>query len=353
MATGGLAAFHNSATHAARVVRNAFSAVFMQPIAAFGNNATARTRGGSYGVVNEGDLLVTSTGGLGYSVAAGRVVGPGTTATAQGLYLGYNDAAVTGSVGARDASNPRIDYIAYRVRDQDEDATGSEDDGIVVIAGTPAASPSPPSIPSSLGTLVILAEVLVPTGVTALTFTDRRFFATAVGGVIPCTSSTRPTNTNTLRHGQPIAERDTGNRYWWSASVGAFRGAHAQRATSTGTSVSGTFGVGSVVDTITLPDAGCAGTWTILVYLHVLQSAGGDQFEADVTQAGSSVGYSRTDMSASTFKYMCFPLQGIGVAAGDTPTVNVTLRRVSGAGTATTSAIAYLNRMEAFFWPNT
>jgi hypothetical protein len=143
MATNGLAAWHGSATHPPRVGRNLTSAIMGQPVATFTNSATDTTRGGAYGVVGgPNSFKVTTTGALGFSVAAGRIVLPGTSATAQGAYVGYNDAAYTDSVDARDATNPRIDYIAYRVRDTDEDASTFEDDGIVKITGTPAATPS-------------------------------------------------------------------------------------------------------------------------------------------------------------------------------------------------------------------
>lgn len=221
MAVLGKAGFHGSATHATRVLRNDVLSVLLgQPVASHANSATATTRGGSYGVAGGGDMLVTITSGLGWSCAAGRVAGPGTFATAQGAYGGVNDAALTGTLNARDASNPRITYIAWRVRDTDEDATGAEDDGIVMIDGTAAASPSPPSVPSSLGTLVILSEVLVPSTANggAPTYTDRRTYLTAIGGIQRCNSTTRPTGV-ALWEGVSIDEMDTDRRWRYSGAA--------------------------------------------------------------------------------------------------------------------------------------
>lgn len=244
MATNGKGAYHGSNTHPARVLRNASAAFMGQPAGTHANAASATTRGGSYGVVGDGDLLVTSTGSLGYSVAPGRVGGPGTFAAYQGWYGGYNDAAVTGNVGARHATLTRVDYIAWRVRDTDEDATGSEDDGIVVIAGT--AGSGAPSVPSSLGTLVVLSEVTVPSSAagTALTFTDRRPRLSALGAPIICTSSTRPTGI-ALREPTYIFETDTDRQMVWDGAAWIITSeppqtwtlAVAQPTTVTGTTV--------------------------------------------------------------------------------------------------------------------
>lgn len=218
MATNGKAWAHGSATHPARVLRQMAAFLAGVPWASHANSATATTRAGAYGVVQDADLLVTTTGSLGYSVAAGRVGGPGTFAAGQGFYTGYNDAAVTGNVGARHATLTRVDYIAWRVRDTDEDATGAEDDGIVVIAGTPGSGA--PSVPSSLGTLVILSEVTVPSSAagTPLTFVDRRKLISGPGGVRVRTSSTRDTGVG-LRAGDPTYDTDTGDLVIWNGAA--------------------------------------------------------------------------------------------------------------------------------------
>lgn len=218
MATNGVAWAHGSTTHPARALRNMSGALMGLPWGSHANAVTPTTRAGAYGVVGSSDFLVTTTGSLGYSVAAGRLVAPGTFAAAQGLYAGYNDAAVTGSVTARHATLTRVDYIAYRVRDTDEDATGSEDDGIVLITGT--AGSGAPSIPSSLGTLAILCEITVPSSAagTPLTFTDRRMYASSLGAPILCTSATRPTGIS-LRYGTPIFETDTLRELLWDGSA--------------------------------------------------------------------------------------------------------------------------------------
>lgn len=218
MATNGKAWAHGSATHPARVLRNFAALTLGQPWASHANALSATTRGGSYGVAFDGDLAVTTTGGLGYSVAAGRVAGPGTFAAAQGGYDGYNDAAVTGSVTARHATLTREDLIAWRVRDTDEDATTFEDDGIVLITGT--AGSGVPALPASLGTLVVLCQITVSSAAvnSALVFTDKRARLSSLGAPIICTSSTRPTGV-ALRTPTFIYETDTASRLWHDGST--------------------------------------------------------------------------------------------------------------------------------------
>lgn len=220
MAVNGLAGFHGSAVHPTRVLRNLASVLLGQPTAAHANSATATTRGGCYGVDATGDLAVTATGGLNISIAAGRLAGPGTTAVAQGAYVGYNDAAVASAVGARNATNPRIDYVAWRVRDTDEDASGAEDDGLIIIAGTAAASPVAPTLSAGQGTLVILAEILVPSAANGgpIAITDRRAYLSAIGGTQRCNSTTRPTGA-ALWKGLFIIELDTGAILWYDGSA--------------------------------------------------------------------------------------------------------------------------------------
>lgn len=229
MALGTPAWAAGSATIPTRVLRHLPAALTGVPVISHANSATATTRGGGYGVAAGGDLAVTTTGALGYSVAAGHFGLPGTSATGQGMYVGYNDAAVTGTLPARNATNPYIAYICVQIRDSDEDATGSEDATIAVIQGTPAASPAAPSVPSSLGSLLILSEVLVPSSANGgpVVFTDRRMYLNSVGGVQRVTSALRPTG-SALYAGLTIHELDT-NREFRHNGTGLVFMAHTGR----------------------------------------------------------------------------------------------------------------------------
>lgn len=251
MAVNGLAGFHGSAVHPTRVLRNLAATLLGQPSVSHANSASATTRGGCYGVVAGGDLAVTPTTALGFSIAAGRLAGPGTTALAQGGYVGYNDAAVVSAVGARNATNPRIDYVAWRVRDTDEDASGAEDDGLIVIAGTAAASPTPPTLSAGQGTLVILAEILVPSTANGgpIAITDRRAYLSAIGGIQRCTSTTRPTGA-ALWKGLFAFELDTGAILWYDGSAWRYQYKPETSYTPTPsgfTATGGTFGAGYTI----------------------------------------------------------------------------------------------------------
>jgi hypothetical protein len=87
--TFGTTAFAlGSTTHTTRVLRNMVGAVFGLPMVSHSNAVSPSTRGGAYGVGPYGDMLVTTTGGLGYSIAAGEAVVTGTFALGQGVFTG-------------------------------------------------------------------------------------------------------------------------------------------------------------------------------------------------------------------------------------------------------------------------
>lgn len=90
------------------------------------------------------------------------------------------------------------------------------------ITGTPAASPSDPAVPGSPD-YITLARITVTAGATTITsgmITDLRpaTITTARGGVIPCTSSTRPTSYG----GMVIYETDTGKMLVRNATTAAW-----------------------------------------------------------------------------------------------------------------------------------
>lgn len=98
-------------------------------------------------------------------------------------YLVNSDAGLTRTITAASSSLPRIDRVVLRVHDVE---AGDADDvaDVVVLAGTPAASPSPPAVPSRC---LSLATVLVSAGATSINnaaITDGRVFTAAAGGMV-------------------------------------------------------------------------------------------------------------------------------------------------------------------------
>lgn len=139
------------------------------------------------------DCLVSSSGGLNYSVAAGLGFMYDSTVTDE-FTAQYRPivvpSAITGALGAHDASNPRIDIICLApafTADTNESITVRASDGtlttptadrrslyyraIQVVAGTPAGSPSAPATPSGY---MKIAECAVPAVSGDIVVTDSR-----------------------------------------------------------------------------------------------------------------------------------------------------------------------------------
>jgi hypothetical protein len=92
------------------------------------------------------------------------------------------------TLAAADSTNYRIDLIAVTVSDL---GTSSSNAIVQVVTGTPASSPSAPSV-SALGNSIALATVLVPPGSSSIStgnITDLRAYVVAPGGVLPIPSS--------------------------------------------------------------------------------------------------------------------------------------------------------------------
>lgn len=140
---------------------------------------------GLSGVSGSGDLAVTQSGtpAMSVSVAAGKAVVSGTENANQGQYAVWNDAAKTLTISAADGSNPRRDIIVARIKDAAYSGA-SNTFTLEVITGTPAASPSDPTIPANC---LQLARVAVAAGASSITnanITDLRT-RTIPNGIAP------------------------------------------------------------------------------------------------------------------------------------------------------------------------
>lgn len=129
--------------------------------------------------VNHPDHLTVAQQGtpaMSVQVAAGSAFVAGTESAQQGVYFAYNDATVNVAISAADATNPRRDLIVCRVKDAAYSGASNEA-SIESVTGTPAASPSLPTVPANCH---VLAEIAVAAGATSITnahITDRREYS--------------------------------------------------------------------------------------------------------------------------------------------------------------------------------
>lgn len=127
------------------------------------------------GVLYSSDLQVTqnSVPGMSVFVAAGWGNIVGTTQSNMGSYQFYNDATATATITTADPTNPRIDLICITVRDAYY--TGVNNDVIInVVAGTPAGSPTVPTLPANSYALAQVAVAANATQILNANITDLR-----------------------------------------------------------------------------------------------------------------------------------------------------------------------------------
>lgn len=158
-------------------------------------------------------LQVTQTGSpsMAIIVKSGQAAIPGTEGAKQGMYSVLNDADLTISVTAAHATLNRIDLVCFKVEDTAYSGAVNAS-SLVVVAGTPASSPAAPTPPANSIILAQISILALDTSITTGEITDRRHYMSSVGGIIPCTSSTRP-GAGQIAEGQQIYETDTDRIY--------------------------------------------------------------------------------------------------------------------------------------------
>lgn len=156
-----------------------------------------------------GAMAVTQTGSpsMAVIVASGICYIPGTEGSVQGVYAATADASETLTISAAHGSLARIDLVVAKV--EDSFYSGSTDAwSLEVVTGTASGSPAVPTAPANSIPLAQVAVAAAATTISNGNITDRRIFYTASGGIIPCTSSTKPA-LNTVSEGQAIYLTDT------------------------------------------------------------------------------------------------------------------------------------------------
>lgn len=170
-------------------------------------------------------LKVTEKSGtpnMSVDVAEGTAFIAGSQSSYQGTYFVDNRGVTNLTIAAANATNPRRDLIVAKVEDAFySGATNAW--SLAVVTGTAAASPSDPAVPSNA---IVLARVTVAAAATSITnaeITDLRNthssnygYAAALGGLIVCTSASRPASPVT---GMEIFETDTSRRLIYSGTA--------------------------------------------------------------------------------------------------------------------------------------
>lgn len=156
------------------------------------------------GIIGSTDLAVTQNSPTGMSVivAGGQVVIPGTEGTYQGFYVCENRGNEVVTIAPSDPTNARIDLIVARVRDAAYSGAVNTFT-LEAVTGSAAGLPAYPTVPdncwvlarvdvAAAATTVITANITdIRTGLSG--FTDQNGRAAALGGVVVCSSSLRPT----------------------------------------------------------------------------------------------------------------------------------------------------------------
>lgn len=185
--------------------------------AMFAGNGSAVGIGG--GITRHGDtsLSVSVDGSDVVTVQPGSWVVPGNAVSGSGCWRYGLSAAITGSLAARNATNPRITLVVARALDTSVVGAHAAYKGrIEFIDGTPAASPTVPTLPTMA---VELARITVPNtgGGAASVDLTHRTYSTAIGGtlIVP-TASMLPASAATLQEARAL---DTGLNYEWNGST--------------------------------------------------------------------------------------------------------------------------------------
>lgn len=160
---------------------------------------------------------------------------------AQGGYNVFSDADKTLTFSDGNASNPRIDLVHLRVRDDFIDAGGQTKADIEVIEGTPAASPVVPTLPACS---IPLWQVRVNAGVSAgngginsnpgwtAARTDARWYTVASGGIVPAGGNWSGVHPGQYRDDGTILQRWTGSAWKSPFAIGRLGYLESDTATS-------------------------------------------------------------------------------------------------------------------------
>lgn len=132
-------------------------------------------------------LELTATSSV-WTVQPGCAIVDTAFSSTSGPYLVAVDTVTTGSMTPADSSNPRIDAVYLKVDDAAVDGGGNRRATLNYLAGTAAAVPSAPALPSGA---LLVGTITVPKATTGSPSTTMSsLFAVASGGILPIADST-------------------------------------------------------------------------------------------------------------------------------------------------------------------
>ncbi|RPE39737.1 hypothetical protein EDD90_2754 [Streptomyces sp. Ag109_O5-1] len=139
------------------------------------------------GVIGGAGLAVSAGTALTVTVQPGHFVTPNTNSPTSGAYTSTLVATATLTVQTADSANPRIDLVYAQVVDNGNSTSYGQ---VAIATGTPASSPTVPTLPANA---IPLAQITVAANVTAVTsgmISDKRPFTAATGGIIRAAKGT-------------------------------------------------------------------------------------------------------------------------------------------------------------------
>ncbi|MFD7132370.1 hypothetical protein [Streptomyces sp. NPDC059894] len=208
----------------------------LTPNALVAENVPLKARGG---IVPGGFTLTGATGGMSFTIGAGRAFVQGGR-TGQGTYPVAVTEPETLTVTDGDAQYDRVDLVELVVRDDVHDGSGATEAVVRLVTGTPSATPVAPNSPD--GSALPLYLIKVPVGASAGAggvnwtgaVTNLRYPTVALGGIVPA-SGFNGAYAGQYRDNSGVLERWNGTA--WVAYPRAVGGIAPSGALTTGTYV--------------------------------------------------------------------------------------------------------------------
>jgi hypothetical protein len=263
--------------------------------------------------------------------------------TTQSIYEVSNDANLTGSVTAANATNPRKDILYVTVNDAGMgDGSGSRTPAVSYLAGTAASSPTAPATPARS---FLIATITVPqSGGGSPTIALNNTFQTAAGGIVPVVNfAALPA---TPYDGMAAWTMDTDLLWTYTGSAWIVQSPRSTLYNGTPLAQSSPGPVGTqtplVVAAVPYPSFHSV-SWGVFL----TQTVGTDVFDGYLTQAASLVQAGRFGGGP----YTASGTYTVAVAANTAVTWQVVFARIAGTGTASCVADGHYNWLQVTVSP--